>query len=89
MCLHILGRTSEGKDQCLECKRLWKDTIFTLVRISREMKTAPLRLESPELMALTKEGVAAAARRRHVALGLLRRTHTLRNCDVRIRRSVA
>jgi hypothetical protein len=58
-------------DDCLECQRLWKvytDASFTFVRINREMKMATLRSESPEVMALLREGVEAAAQRRHAAL---------------------
>ena len=50
--------------ECPECARLWEkctDATFASVRINRKTKMAQLWQEPPEVMALFREGVEAAA----------------------------
>ena len=70
---------------CDECGRLWEkytDATFDFVRLDAQVKMAALRYESLEVMALLKERVDAATRRRDAALACLRQheaTHQTRS----------
>jgi len=71
--------------ECPECERLWDeytDATFAFVQIDGRTKMARLREESPEVMALLKEGVEAAAQRRDAAQARLKQheaTHQTRS----------
>jgi len=61
--------------ECPECERLWEkytDTSFAFERLDTQLKMASLRYESLVVMALIKEGVAAAAECRDAALERLK-----------------
>jgi hypothetical protein len=56
--------------ECPECERLWEeytDATFAFMRLNAQVKMAQLRQEPPEVMALLREGVEAAAQRRDAA----------------------
>ena len=69
---------------CEECTWLWEkytDATFDFVIIDGRTKMAQLRQESLEAIAPLREGVAAAAQRRDVALARLKEhevTHQMR-----------
>jgi hypothetical protein len=74
--------------ECPECERSWDDytdAAFTFMRLDAEVKMAQLGHEPPEVGALLKEGVEAAAQRRDAALECLKQheaTHQLVNIAV-------
>jgi hypothetical protein len=66
---------------CPECERLWEDytdATFAFVQIDSRTEMARFWQESPEVMALLREGVEAAAQRRDAALEGLKRHETAR-----------
>jgi hypothetical protein len=66
VCEALLMRVRE----CPECERLWDkytDAAFAFMRLNAQAKMAQLQQELPEVMALLKEGVEAAAHRRDAA----------------------
>jgi hypothetical protein len=71
--------------ECPECERLWDkytDATFAFVKINRKTKMAQLWQEPPELMALLREGVEAAAQCRDAAQERLKQheaTHQMRS----------
>jgi len=70
---------------CRECERLWEkytDAMFDFGKINRESRLAQLRRNSPEISALLRKGVEAAAYWRDAALTRLRQheaTHQMRS----------
>jgi hypothetical protein len=65
--------------ECPECERLWEDytdATFAFVQIDGRTKMARFRRESPEVMALLREGVEAAAQRRDAAQARLKQHET-------------
>ncbi len=71
--------------ECPECERLWEDytdATFAFMRLDAQVKMAQLRQEPPEVMALLREGVEAAAQCRDAALVRLKQheaTHQTRS----------
>ena len=71
--------------ECPECERLWEDytdATFAFMRLDAQVKMAQLRQEPPEVMALLREGVEAAAQCRDAALARLKQheaTHQMRS----------
>jgi hypothetical protein len=70
---------------CGECERLWEiytNATFAFMKLDAQVKMTQLRREPLEVLALLKEGVDAAARRREAALASLKRheaTHLTRS----------